>query len=103
VRYYGQEALAALHGGLRRVGLLADEDERAPIEHTPIPTFDFIERADQYLQAYRDLPDRTEQMLFDWPRYAMLLHAVEMALKSYLIAKGMPLRRAKRIGHNLER
>ena len=56
---YGDKLLETVNGVLRRVGWLANE--RADSDHTPIPTFDFIERAEQYLQAYHDLPDRSHR------------------------------------------
>jgi hypothetical protein len=46
---------------------------------------DFLERAQEFFQAYRDLPDRRPP---SWPRYFMLCHSIELALKAYLLARG---------------
>src|SRR5262245_23171277 len=55
------------------------------IEQTPVPMFDFLERAEEFLQAYKNLK---RQGLFDWARYLLIGHAVEVALKAYLLPRG---------------
>jgi hypothetical protein len=58
--------------------------ELIALESTPIPRFEFLERAEEFLQAYLDLPQRRSS-LFNWPRCVMLGHATELALKAYLL------------------
>jgi hypothetical protein len=41
---------------------------------------DFWERAVDFLEAYKNL---RQQRLFDWARYSLIGHAVEVGLKSY--------------------
>ncbi len=48
--------------------------------------FDYLDLANQFYQAFCDLPGRPPPQ--SWPRYFMLCHAIELALKSYLIAHG---------------
>src|SRR5258708_3396859 len=56
------------------------------IEQTPVPTYeDYLERAEEYLNTYKRLE---RQGLFDWARYLMIGHAVEVALKAYLLPRG---------------
>jgi hypothetical protein len=42
---------------------------------------DHLRLAEDFYRAFRDLPPRTPQ---SWPRYFMLCHAIELALKAYL-------------------
>jgi HEPN domain-containing protein len=71
------------------------------IELTPVPRFDFLTRAEEFYQAYRDLPKRTPSA---WPSYFMLCHAVEMALKSFLISHGRSLYDLRsKFGHDLDK
>jgi hypothetical protein len=46
--------------------------------------FDYFEYARQFLTAYDDLPERPPPK--SWPRYFTLCHAIELALKGYLVA-----------------
>ena len=46
--------------------------------------FDYFECARQFLTAYDDLTERPPPK--SWPRYFMLCHAIELALKGYLVA-----------------
>lgn len=57
--------------------------------------------AEDFFQAFRDLPRRLPPQT--WPRYLMLCHAVELALKAYLFHYGAKPRdlRAKGVRHNL--
>jgi hypothetical protein len=43
---------------------------------------DHLRLAQDFYQAFCDLPPRTPPQ--SWPRYLMLCHAVELALKAYL-------------------
>jgi hypothetical protein len=42
--------------------------------------YEFLERAAEFYQAYRDLPTRYPP---SWPLYVMLCHSIELALKAY--------------------
>jgi hypothetical protein len=55
------------------------------LDDTPVPMMDFWERAIDFHEAYKNL---REQRLFDWARYSLIGHAVEVGLKAYLIAHG---------------
>jgi hypothetical protein len=57
------------------------------IEKTPWPEHDLLERADHFWQAYKD---QKPMGVFDWPRYLLAGHAVEVALKALLLALGYP-------------
>jgi HEPN domain-containing protein len=62
---------------------------------------DFLERAEEFLRACRALPKRTPP---DWPRYFMACHAVELALKAFLAARGRSVDElAKGFGHDLKK
>ncbi|WP_315716650.1 MULTISPECIES: hypothetical protein [unclassified Bradyrhizobium] len=53
----------------------------------------FLELAEEFYQAFRDLPEKAPSGLpISWPRYFMLCHAVELALKAFLLAQGVPLK-----------
>jgi HEPN domain-containing protein len=64
---------------------------------------DYLNMADDFRQAYRNLglPDRQP---LNWPRYFLATHAIELALKSYLLrhdASQDPLK-GRHIRHDLE-
>ncbi len=58
----------------------------------------FLERAEEFYQAFRDLPPTPPP---SWPRYFMLCHAIELALKAYLSARGKSTSSLKKFGHDL--
>ena len=60
--------------------------------------FDYLERAEQFYEAFYDLPKREPP---SWPRYFMLCHAIELALKAYLAAHGATAQELKNFRHNL--
>jgi len=73
----------------------ADEANRLPL------AIEFFTRANEFLQAFRDLPSQAPP---DWPRYLMLSHATELALKAYLLLRGMPEDELwQKFGHDLEK
>jgi HEPN domain len=55
------------------------------VNDTPVPMSDYWNRAMDFYEAYKNL---RQQRLFDWARYALVGHAVELGLKSYLLAQG---------------
>jgi hypothetical protein len=65
----------------------------------PIQYLDF---ADQFYIAFHQLPQRPPP--FSWPRYFLLCHSIELALKAYLAQVGAALEQLKRdFGHKLDR
>jgi hypothetical protein len=59
--------------------------------------FDYLERAEQFYIAFDDLPKRPPP---SWPRYFMLCHAIELALKAYLAAHGTTAQQLKDFRHD---
>lgn len=55
---------------------------------------DLIARAEEFFQAFKDLPKRTPP---SWPRYFLLCHAIELALKAFLTRQGVTASRLKQI------
>jgi hypothetical protein len=79
------------------------EEERAEnIELTPVPRGEYLDRAAEFMQAFREVKP---QPVFDWPRYLLLGHAVEVALKAYLLEyrKGAMDKLREKYKHNLEK
>jgi len=62
---------------------------------------DHLRLAEDFFQAYLDLPRRPPPQ--SWPRYLMLCHAVELALKAYLFHHGATPKelKAKAVRHNI--
>jgi HEPN domain-containing protein len=61
----------------------------------------FFSRARQFRRAYEKLPSETEA---DWPKYLLVFHAVELALKAYLIACEVSAEDLKdNFGHDLKK
>ena len=70
------------------------------LDDTPVPMGEFWMRAIDFHDAYKNL---RQQKLFDWARYALIGHAVEVALKSYLMARGWKRKKLlKTFGHDLD-
>jgi hypothetical protein len=61
---------------------------------------DFFGRAVQFQRAFGELPE-PDFPPHDWPRYFMLCHAIELALKAYLAHKGATYGQLKGFGHDL--
>jgi HEPN domain len=65
----------------------------------PIQYLDF---ADQFYSAFHQLPERPPP--FSWPRYFLLCHSIELALKAYLAQVGATLEQLKYdFGHKLDK
>jgi hypothetical protein len=62
-----------------------------------------LERAEEFYQAFRDL-DIPERLPPNWPRYFLLCHAIELALKAYLLFHGATADEIKNpsLRHNLK-
>jgi hypothetical protein len=72
-------------------------------ERAALRAQEFLELAELFYKAYRDLPDPGFPKL-DWPRYFLLCHCIELSLKAYLAGKGVSDRElsGKKFGHNLK-
>jgi hypothetical protein len=70
---------------------------------SPILHIDFLRRADEFRDAYRRLPSGNRPPP-DWAKYLLFYHALELALKAYLIQRGMTERQlgSKHFGHDLK-
>jgi hypothetical protein len=69
---------------------------------TPILHFDFFDRANQFRRAYRVLPNIGQPP--EWPKYLLFYHAMELALKAYLIQQGVSEQVLKdEFGHDIKK
>ncbi len=67
---------------------------------SPLIQFDYLDLADEFMRAFRNLPPGTPP---SWPRYFLLCHSIELALKAYLAAQGVPPSELKNtFGHDLK-
>lgn len=57
-----------------------------PAENPHQLAIDYFTLAKDYLRAFREMPPHAPP---DWPRYFMLCHAIELALKAYLALRGV--------------
>ena len=66
-----------------------------------ILALNYLERAEEFMQAFRNLQADPPPA---WPRYFLLTHAVELALRTYLIQTGVPdgKLRGPPLRHNLK-
>jgi HEPN domain len=55
-------------------------------EPDPFQALDLLQFADQFYFAFRKLPERPPPE--GWPRYFLLCHSIELALKAYLAQHG---------------
>jgi hypothetical protein len=64
---------------------------------------EFLKLAQVFLNAYRALPEPWAPIPpYDWPRYLLLCHSMELALKAFLHIKGVSEQEMrKRYGHSL--
>ena len=66
---------------------------------TPLRLFD---RANQFRRAYRVLPNIGQPP--EWPKYLLFYHAMELALKAYLIQQGVSEQVLKdEFGHDIKK
>jgi hypothetical protein len=69
---------------------------------TPILHIEFFDRANQFRHAYRTLPNSGQ--LPEWPKYVLFYHAMELALKAYLIQRGVSEKDLKvKFGHDIKK
>jgi hypothetical protein len=55
-------------------------------EPNPFTAFEYLDFADQFYNAFRELRERPPPL--SWPRYFLLCHSIELALKAYLAMYG---------------
>ena len=62
---------------------------------------DHLQRANEFLQAFKALPEGVPP---SWPRYFLLCHAIELALKAYLLSRRWTRKtlKMKKYGHELK-
>jgi hypothetical protein len=72
-----------------------------PAPHTILLALDYLQRAEDFIGAFRALPPGNPP---SWPRYFLLCHAIELALKAFLISRGISSRMLKSAAfrHNLK-
>jgi hypothetical protein len=69
---------------------------------TPMLHTEFFNRAQQFRRAYRILPNSGQPP--EWAKYSLFYHAMELALKPYLIQKGISEKDLKdNFGHDMKR
>jgi hypothetical protein len=63
---------------------------------------EFFDRAQQFRRAYETLPNSGRPP--EWPKYLLFYHAMELALKAYLIQRGVSEKDLKNnFGHDLKK
>jgi len=56
---------------------------------SPVADLQHLELAEEFYKAFRDLPQNGPSGVpVNWPRYFALCHAIELALKAFLLAHG---------------
>jgi hypothetical protein len=66
--------------------------------------FEYLDYAEQFFEAFKQLPEERPEGPLSWPRYFLLCHSIELALKAYLALRGTTpgqLRQPER-RHNLD-
>lgn len=79
--------------------ILNPQQGRLPVNPN-ILHHELLERADEFIQAVHALPQTAGA---NWPRYALIGHAVELALKSFLASRGFPEITPKKNNKNLQK
>jgi HEPN domain-containing protein len=70
-------------------------------EPNPILPFEYLDFADQFYKAFHELRERPAPL--SWPRYFLLCHSIELALKAYLALFGTaPAELKYDFGHKLD-
>jgi hypothetical protein len=74
-------------------------------ESDPRPPFRYLDYAEQYFKALEHLPAERPGTPPSWPRYLLLCHSIELALKAYLALRGTALDALRKIErrHKLDR
>jgi hypothetical protein len=77
---------------------------KPPSPASPFTQLQHLELAEEFFQAFRDLPPNGPSGIpVNWPRYFALCHAIELALRAFLLARGKPDRQLRDIvlRHNI--
>jgi hypothetical protein len=69
---------------------------------SPILHIEFFDRARQFRRAYETLPNSGQPP--EWAKYLLFYHAMELALKAYLIRQGDSEKDLKdKFGHDIKK
>jgi hypothetical protein len=64
---------------------------------------DALDRAEEFFEAFRQLPSLPRGRWISWPRYFLLCHAVEMGLKAFLVSRRVPEGKLRtEFGHKID-
>ena len=70
-------------------------------EPDPLRPFEYLDFADQFYSAFHELKPQYPPL--SWPRYFLLCHSIELALKAYLALSGATPEQLKYdFGHKLD-
>jgi hypothetical protein len=69
-------------------------------KQSPLRPIEYLEYAEQFFNAFGRLPQGLPP---SWPRYFLLCHSIELALKAYLAAHGATPSQLKGFGHKLKK
>ena len=73
------------------------------VEPNPFTTFEYYAYADQFYDAFNKLGAEHLHPSVSWPRYFLLCHSIELALKAYLAKLGATTEHLKfEFGHKLD-
>jgi hypothetical protein len=75
------------------------------VSTNPLYPLDLLERAEEFLEAFHQLPPEQEvRRWISWPRYFLLCHAVELALKAFLSRQGIAEETLRKcFGHKIDK
>jgi hypothetical protein len=70
----------------------------------PVPyALDALDRAEEFFEAFRQLPPLPWGRWISWPRYFLLCHAVEIGLKAFLALRGVSEAKLRtEFGHKID-
>jgi hypothetical protein len=91
---------------LTRRSALAHTDDDEAAKPPQLVAQRMLRDAEEYVEAARHLTALSGPIILKWdgPIYHLLCHSIELTLKAYLAASGVPIKTlADRIGHDLER
>jgi hypothetical protein len=65
--------------------------------------YDALDRAEEFFEAFGQLPPLPSGRWISWPRYFLLCHAVEIGLKAFLSLRGVPVGKLRKgFGHKID-
>jgi hypothetical protein len=76
-----------------------------PTPHNPFTAFEYYAYADQFYDTFYKLGADHLHPSISWPRYFLMCHAIELALKAYLAKLGATPEQLRQLErrHNLDR